>query len=186
MAVPSSMSPRFTRSVLVFCKRLSNDAWSVVIGHWVNASPANIVRPMLSLGRSEMNDEATFFAASMRFGFRSSASMDVDISMASMMSMPSTVRSSHALRVCGRQSTITSSASVIHLKAMGVQTSLWRNVFGASFSNHVSLRVIVGSDFFLNWKYHTRYGISRSRSRKYSLFANSMFVFFLSPCHCIF
>ena len=77
-------------SVRTLCNMLSNDVWSVVIGHCVNASPAKIVRPILSLGLPEMNSAATSLAASMRLGFKSSASMEVDTSMASMMSMPST------------------------------------------------------------------------------------------------
>ena len=54
-AVPSSMSPRAVMSVRVSCNRRNRLAWSVVIGHWVKASPAKMVRPMLSLGRPEIN-----------------------------------------------------------------------------------------------------------------------------------
>ncbi len=98
-AVPSWMSPRAAMSVRTLCNRLSSDAWSVVIGHCVNASPAKIVRPILSLGLPEMNSAATSLAASIRFGFKSSASMEVDTSMASMMSMPSTCLCPHELWV---------------------------------------------------------------------------------------
>ena len=91
-AVPSLIRPVAVMSVRTPCSRLSSDAWSVVIGHWVNASPAKMVRPMLSFGRPEMNSAATLFAASMRLGFRSSASIEVETSIAIMISMPSVVR----------------------------------------------------------------------------------------------
>ena len=107
MAVPSSISPRCAMSVRTFCSRLSNEAWSVVMGHCVKASPAKMLRPMLSLGRPEINSAATCLAASRRLGFRSSANIDVLTSIASMMSIPSTVLFFHELRVCGRASTTT-------------------------------------------------------------------------------
>ena len=102
MAVPSSISPRAAISVRTPCKRLSNDAWSVVMGHCVKASPAKMVRPILSLGRPMMNSAATCLAASMRLGRRSSASIDVDTSIANMISMPSTDWFFQEFCVCGR------------------------------------------------------------------------------------
>ena len=99
IAVPSSISPVAAMSVRTFCRRLSRLAWSVVIGHCVNDSPAKMVSPILSSGRPEINSAATSFAASIRLGLRSSASIDVDTSIASMMSMPSVVRLPHELCV---------------------------------------------------------------------------------------
>ena len=131
MAVPSCISPRAAISVLTFCKRFSSEAWSVVIGHCVKASPAKIVRPMLSSGRPEMNSAATSLAASIRLGFRSSASMDVDTSMASMMSMPSTVLLPHELCVCGRAKMMTMSAKVTQRNSIGISRMRSRQLFGA-------------------------------------------------------
>ena len=131
IAVPSLISPLAAMSVLTPFSRLSNEAWSVVIGHCVNASPANMVRPMLSLGRSAMNDAATSFAASIRLGFRSSASILVDTSMASIMSMPSTFLSSHALWVCGRAIAITIIAKATQRSIMGRCINLTLSPTGA-------------------------------------------------------
>ena len=99
MAVPSLIKPRCTMSQLTLLKRFSSTAWSVVMGHCVNDSPEKMVRPMLSFGRPAMNSDATFLAASMRLGRRSSASIEVEMSMHSMMSMPSIVRSLQELLV---------------------------------------------------------------------------------------
>ena len=99
MAVPSEMMPLAAMSVRTDCNMYNRDVWSVVIGHCVKDSPANMVRPILSLGRPAMNSAATFFAASIRLGLRSSASIEVETSIASMMSMPSTDFVSHALCV---------------------------------------------------------------------------------------
>ena len=45
----------------------------MVMGHWVKDSPEKMVRPMLSFGRPAINSAATFLAASMRLGRKSSA-----------------------------------------------------------------------------------------------------------------
>ena len=131
MAVPSLMSPRAAMSVRTFCKRLSSEAWSVVIGHWVKASPANIDKPMLSLGRPMINSDATALAASIRLGLRSSASILVETSMASIMSMPSTDLFFHELLVCGRAITITMSVNVTMRNSSWSGISLTRQLFGA-------------------------------------------------------
>ena len=131
IAVPSEISPWAAISVLVPFRRFCNEAWSTVIGHWVNASPAKIVRPILSFGRSAINSPATALAASIRLGFKSSASILVDTSIASMISMPSTVFSFHALRVCGRARAITMRMNAIHLSAIGTPISLTLQLTGA-------------------------------------------------------
>ena len=107
IAVPSCIRERSAKSVRTFTSIFNNDWWSVVIGHWVKASPANIVRPILSFSRSDMKSAATAFAASIRFGLRSCASILVDTSIANMMSIPSVSFSPQLLRVCGRARTIT-------------------------------------------------------------------------------
>ena len=99
IAVPSAISPLEAISVRTLCNILMSDVWSVVMGHCVKASPAKIVNPMLSLGRSAINSAATFFAASNRLGFKSSASMEVETSIASIMLIPSTCFSPHELCV---------------------------------------------------------------------------------------
>ena len=124
------------------------------MGHCVNASPANIVNPMLSLGLPDMKSAATSFAASMRLGFKSSASIDVDTSMASMMSMPSTVLLPHELCVWGRARTMTISVNVMQRSSIGRFMICSRQLFGALRYALVSLIRIVGSLFFLPRKYH--------------------------------
>ena len=125
IAVPSSISPRWAISVRTFCNRFSSEAWSVVIGHCVKASPANIDSPILSLGRPVINSAATCLAASIRLGFRSSASIDVETSIASMMSIPSIVWFFHEFWVCGRASTnTTNTKTAIRNKGwMGISTT---------------------------------------------------------------
>ncbi len=130
-AVPSLIRPRVMMSVRTPCSRFSSEVWSVVIGHCVKASPAKMVRPMLSFGRPEMNSAATFLAASMRFGFRSSASIEVETSIASIMSMPSVVRSLHELRVCGLASTMTSSTKASTRSSVGKWSIRIRRLLGA-------------------------------------------------------
>ena len=130
-AVPSLIRPVAVMSVRTPCNRLRRDVWSVVIGHCVNASPAKMVRPILSFGRPEMNSAATLLAASMRLGFRSSASIDVETSIANMMSIPSVVRWSQELRVWGRANTTTSRTKVSSRNSMGRCIMRMRQLFGA-------------------------------------------------------
>ena len=103
----------------------------MVMGHWVKASPAKMVSPILSSGLPLMNSVATLLAASMRLGFRSCASILVETSMASMMSIPSVVRSPQLLCVCGRARASTTSTKVSMRRKSGSQTSCWRRLFGA-------------------------------------------------------
>ena len=60
---------------------------------------------MLSLGRLAINSVATCFAASMRLGFKSSASILVEMSTAIMISIPSRSHSVIDSCVCGRANT---------------------------------------------------------------------------------
>ena len=90
----------------------------------------------------------------MRFGRRSSASMLVETSIASMMSIPSTVSLFHELEVCGRASTSTiiTKASNRSISESGI--SMTFQLRGAKRNANVSLMRIVGSDFFLYITYH--------------------------------
>ena len=130
-AVPSEINPRAAISVLTLCNRFISDAWSVVIGHWVKASPAKMVNPILSLGRSAMNSEATFLAASNLLGFKSSANIEVETSIASMISMPSTCLLSQELWVCGRAITMTISTNAMQRNPIGKSINLIFQLFGA-------------------------------------------------------
>ena len=56
---------------------------------------------MLSFGRDEMNSVATLFAASILFGCKSSASILVEASSTSIMSIPSTCEFFHEFLPCG-------------------------------------------------------------------------------------
>ena len=131
MAVPSSINPFLAMSVLTLWSRLSSVWWSTVIGHCVNASPAKMVSPILSSGRPEINSAATSLAASslLGLGLMSMASILVDTSMASMMSMPSTERSPHELWVLGRASTTTTIVKARSLRSMGRWMSRCRQLF---------------------------------------------------------
>ena len=131
IAVPSSINPLAAMSVLTFCKRFINDAWSVVIGHCVKASPAKIVRPILSSGRPEMNSEATLLAASIRLGLRSSANILVETSIANMMSMPSTVRCPQLLWVCGLANATTIKTNAMRRNNIGIPIRRTRRLLGA-------------------------------------------------------
>ena len=119
IAVPSEMIPRAAISVLTSCNILNKDAWSVVIGHCVKASPAKIVKPILSFSLSEINSEATFLAASILLGFKSSANIERETSIASIISMPKTDFLLHELGVCGRANTITRKKKKTHLNIIG-------------------------------------------------------------------
>jgi hypothetical protein len=77
------------------------------IWHWVKASPANIVRPILSFGLPAINSAATAFAASILFGFKSSAIIVPDISRVNIISIPSVLSVRHELDACGRASAMT-------------------------------------------------------------------------------
>ena len=99
-AVPSVIRPH-----LILCIISNNTAWSTVNGHWVKVSPANNVIPILSLGRPLINSAATSLAASSLFGFKSSASILVETSIASIISIPSISLFCHLLVVCGRART---------------------------------------------------------------------------------
>ena len=121
----------------------------MVIGHWVKASPAKMARPMLSFGRPMMNSAATCLAASIRLGFRSSASIEVETSIASMMSMPSTVLLFHEFCVCGRASTSTIIVKASTLRSIESGINFTFQLLGRWLKAKVSLMRIVGSVFFL-------------------------------------
>ena len=97
------------------------------MGHCVKDSPAKTVSPILSLGLPAINSAATSLAASMRQGATSSASILVETSMASMMSMPSTSRLSSGLNVRGRARTMTTSANVRQRSSIGRWSNLMRS-----------------------------------------------------------
>ena len=61
----------------------------MVIGHWVKLSPAKTTMPILSYGLWAMNSMAISLAALSLSGLKSRASILVDTSMASIMSIPS-------------------------------------------------------------------------------------------------
>ena len=92
----------------------------------------------------------------MRLGFRSSASIDVDTSIASMMSIPSTVLFFHEFCVCGRASANTSSTKTAtrNHSCSGISATFHERV--TSRYTDVSLMRIVGSVFLLYSRYHTK------------------------------
>ena len=76
------------------------------MGTPVRLSPANITMPMLSFSRPLTNFDATALAASRRSGLKSRASIDDDMSIAIMMSVPSVRVVRQLSLICGRASTI--------------------------------------------------------------------------------
>ena len=59
------------------------------------------------------------------------ASIDVETSMASMISIPSTCLLPHEVYVCGRAKMMTASTKVAHLSSTGKFISRVRQLFGA-------------------------------------------------------
>ncbi|MNL45901.1 hypothetical protein D3C87_1685790 [compost metagenome] len=96
MAVPSSTIP-----LLMSPNKLISTSWSMVSGHCVKLSPLKITSPILSSGRFFIKSIAMFFPASSRFGFRSSASILPEISVAITISMPSVVEFCQLKADCG-------------------------------------------------------------------------------------
>ena len=129
MAVPSSIMPVAGSWHETLRNMLSSTAWSMVRGHCVNASPAKMVRPMLSFGRLAMNSCATALAASMRSGLRSCAHILVEMSSTIMMSIPSVWALRQEWLVCGRARTTMTSASVSIRRQNGNWTRAMRGVF---------------------------------------------------------
>ena len=82
----------------------------MVNGHCVKLSAAKTTRPILSFWRPLMNDAATSLAASRRFGFKSSANILVEISIAITISIPSVEEFCQLLVDCGRANTTISKA----------------------------------------------------------------------------
>ncbi len=114
IAVPSSTIPKVTSF-----NKFNSTLWSVVSGHCVKLSPANITNPILSFCLSVTNSAATFLAAVNLSGVRSCASIEPDISTANTMSIPCDSVSCHWLIDCGRANTIITNAIVITLSANG-------------------------------------------------------------------
>ena len=123
IAVPSSMMPFFTCVI-----RLTRVLRSVVRGHCVKLSPANSTMPIRSFSRACMNSQATFLAASRRLGLKSQASIEPEISIDMMMSMPSfsTVSSSDVL--CGRAIAIIINEMIKKFNTGGSHANILRSV----------------------------------------------------------
>ena len=100
-----------------------NSVWSVlrsvVRGLCVKLSPAKATIPMRSLGLSATNLAATSFAAVIRSGSKSRASMLVDTSIASTISIPSVVVELPFSEFCGRANATSSSATAVQRNTNG-------------------------------------------------------------------
>ena len=120
MAVPGCMMPSFCSVQVAPLNVCTNMAWSVVSGHCVYASPPNSVRPMLSLGRLLIKLRATSLAAVMRLGKMSLVAIEVEMSSANMMSMPSVSPVFHEEEVCGRAIAVTTNAKQMMRRKKGV------------------------------------------------------------------
>ena len=114
IAVPSSIMPCFT-SLNKFFKT----AWSVVNGDCVKLSPLKVTKPILSFGLFSIKSTATSLDASNRFGFKSSANIDPEISMVITMSIPSVVTSCQLRLDCGLANVITNKLIPTIVKANG-------------------------------------------------------------------
>ena len=142
------------------------------MGHCVYASAAKTVSPILSLGRAEINSVATLLAACIRFGCKSSASILVLASIASIMSMPSTCEFFQEFLPCGRAIIIIIKAIVMSRSTNGVCIRRSFIVGRMCLYAYVSDIVMDASRLLWRRKYHTAYGISSNSSRRTSLFAN--------------
>ena len=105
MAVPSSSMPHFMSLII-----LRSMLWSVVKGTCVNVSLAKTTNPILSSGRPFTKSEPTSLAASKRSGFKSMASILLEISIVKMMSMPSTLIFRLVELLCGRANAMINNA----------------------------------------------------------------------------
>ena len=118
-----------------------------------------------------MNSAATCLAASIRFGFKSSASILVDTSTASMMSIPSISVFCQLSVVCGRASTSTIITNVKIRSTNGACSKYTFQLRGACMYIRVVDTCMVGSVFLRRITYHTIYGISSNSRNRYSIFA---------------
>ena len=155
MAVPSSMTPFMAISHFTALSMLSTTAWSIVRGHWVKLSPAKIVSPILSFFLLFTKFAATSFAASMRLGRKSIASILVDTSVASMISIPSMLLSSQLSVDCGRASTIIIMERAITLKTKGACTKRFLKLMVSFVNGNVDETFIEGSIFLPLSRNHT-------------------------------
>ena len=178
MAVPSSIIPLSAISHCTALSIFSTAAWSIVSGHCVKLSPAKIVRPILSFLRLFTKFAATSFAASMRLGLKSIASILVETSVASMISIPSMSLSSQLSDVCGRARTIITIDSVTMRKANGRCTSDVLSVL-TRFAKGSSEETFIAESILLPFsRYHTTYAISGIKSNKYDILAKNISINF--------
>ena len=155
IAVPSSSIPRMAMLQSIPFSRFSRAVWSMVMGHCVYASPANTVSPMLSFSLPFMNSIATLRAACTRLGLRSSASILVETSMQSIMSIPSTLVLLHELAVCGRARAHTMAVYPAMVRTKGRCVSHTLHVRPARRKLAVELTLSEGVDFLCFSTYHT-------------------------------
>ena len=141
----------------------------------MNASPANIDRPMLSLGRPFMKSAATDLAASMRLGFRSSASILVETSMHIIMSMPSISVSCQRSVVWGRARIMASMANATSSSMNGRCMRYDFQLRPIPLNMPVEGIVSVALRLRPLRTYHTTAGIISRSSSRYALFAKVIF-----------
>ena len=166
MAVPSAMIPLVWRSQVTLLNIDSKAVWSVVMGHCVKASPPKSVNPMLSFSRPAMNSKATCLAASMRLGFKSGVSILCEMSIAIMISMPSTSRSLYAVLVCGRAKMTMARTKTSIRNTKGRCTAAARKLKGAEAKAVLSATRKVGSWRWRRSAYQSMMGMPKSSNRK--------------------
>ena len=113
-AVPSSIIPTSSSPMSDVTTE-----WSSVSGACVKALPAKITTPRRSLRRPATKSAATALDASMRLGSRSSASIELEMSSASTMSIPSATTFSPVTPVWGRANATTRHTSANPRSAAG-------------------------------------------------------------------
>ena len=89
------------------------------MGHCVKLSPAKTTNPILSFGLPSIKSCATCLAASSLLGLKSSANIELEISIASVISIPSELIFSLLRTVCGLAKIAITRAIVQSLKKRG-------------------------------------------------------------------
>lgn len=156
MAVPGWIMPSFCSVQVAPLNVCTNIAWSVVSGHCVYASPPNNVKPMLSLGRLLIKFSATSLAAVMRLGNISFVAIEVEMSSANIMSIPSVSPVFHEDEVWGRAIAVTTNTKQMMRRKKGMWINLVRQVWGDVLKHSAEAHLRCVSLFELKRKYHIK------------------------------
>ena len=139
----------------------------MVMGMPVRLSPAKITTPMLSFSRPSMNLMAISLAASMRSGFRSRASMELDTSRAITMSVPSVDDVCQLSFICGRARMMISTPMAARRSTKMLWRSMARSGIFDPLNGSSEDTPIVGLALRCLSRYHAMSGTITRNSHKY-------------------